>query len=105
MQPIYDIKAHPIRDGLIFSGSADKSIRLWNVWTGTVAAIFGGEGGHIDAVLSMDVNMAGTLMVSTGFDTYVKVRLCFDLSHVIIHQSFPFYSYFINFPSIFRYGI
>eukprot|EP01034_Spumella_vulgaris_P038051 gene38051-46956_t len=73
LQPIYDIKSHPTRDGLVFSGSADKSIRLWNIWTGTVAAIFGGEGGHIDAVLSMDVNMAGTLMVSTGFDTYVKV--------------------------------
>ena len=74
LQPIYDVKSHPTKDGMVFTASADKSVRLWNIWTGTVAAICGGEGGHIDAVLSMDVNMAGTLMVSTGFDTYVKVN-------------------------------
>lgn len=70
---IDDLCVHPIDTNLILSASKDESIRLWNIKTATCIAVFAGEGGHRDDVLSIDIHPLGNCFVSGGMDTSVKI--------------------------------
>lgn len=51
---VNDVKAHPLRPHLLLTASKDESCRLWNVDSGACVAIFAGEFGHRNEVLSVD---------------------------------------------------
>jgi len=51
----------------------DLSIRLWNIKTNILVAIFSGVEGHRDEVLSLDVNFSSTMLVSSSIDHSLKV--------------------------------
>ncbi|CAM9611059.1 unnamed protein product [Phaeothamnion confervicola] len=70
---VNDLRFHPVDPGLLFSASKDESVRLWNVRTRTCVAIFAGDRGHRDEVLSIDVHMLGHWLVSSGMDNTVKL--------------------------------
>ena len=46
---VYDVSFHPLHPSLLFSGSADESIRLWHVLSRDCIAVFAGSQGHRDA--------------------------------------------------------
>jgi polycomb protein EED len=90
---INELRFSPSNKALLFSASKDESVRLWNVRSGCCIAIFAGEQGHRDEVLSIvsfaalasllspislfsfaqDVHMRGHLLASSGMDTTVKL--------------------------------
>jgi polycomb protein EED len=70
---INELRTHPIDEGLIFSASRDQSIRLWNIRSMTCVAVFGGEKGHRDDVLCIDVHMLGSCLASSSIDTSIKI--------------------------------
>ncbi|CAG8553280.1 12384_t:CDS:2 [Gigaspora rosea] len=77
VREINEIKFHPRKPSLLFSASKDFSIRLWNVVTCMPIAIFGGECGHREPVLSIDVHLSGDFLASSGMDHAVKIwSLC-----------------------------
>lgn len=67
---IHELKVHPVDDSLIISCSKDESIRLWNIRTSVCVAIFAGDKGHRDEVLSCDFHPLGKCFVSAGIDTW-----------------------------------
>ncbi len=70
---IDDLCTHPVDTNLVLSASKDESIRLWNIQTATCIAVFAGEGGHRDDVLSIDIHPLGNCFVSGGMDTSIKI--------------------------------
>ena len=70
---VYDLRTHPIDDGLILSASADESIRLWNLRTSVCIAVFAGSGGHRHSVIALDFHSLGNTFVSSGMDTSIKI--------------------------------
>ncbi len=70
---VNELRTHPLDDGMVFSASRDLSLRLWNVRTMTMIAIFGGEKGHRDDIVSMDIHLLGNCMVSSSIDTSIKI--------------------------------
>ncbi|CAI2184116.1 17098_t:CDS:2 [Funneliformis geosporum] len=89
MQEINEIKFHPKDRSLLFSASKDFSIRLWNLKTMRPVVIFGGECGHREPVLSIDVHLSGDFLVSSGMDHAVKIwTLCTPVIKHTIESSF-----------------
>ncbi|KAJ8602478.1 hypothetical protein CTAYLR_001209 [Chrysophaeum taylorii] len=70
---INDARAHPVDGALLLTASKDESVRLWNIRTGTCVAVFAGDRGHRDEVLSVDVHALGGVFCSAGMDNTVKV--------------------------------
>lgn len=70
---INDLKVHPIDNALILSASKDESIRLFNIKTSVLIAIFSGMKGHRDEVLSIDIHLEGNCFVSSGMDNTIKI--------------------------------
>ncbi|CAG8576270.1 2578_t:CDS:2 [Scutellospora calospora] len=77
VREINEIKFHPRKPSLLFSASKDFSVRLWNVMTCMPIVVFGGECGHREPVLSIDVHLSGDFLASSGMDHAVKIwSLC-----------------------------
>ena len=71
--PINEIRVHPVDNQLCLSSSKDESIRLWNLKTSICIAIFAGDKGHRDEVLSVDFHPLGTCFASAGMDNSIKI--------------------------------
>ena len=71
--PINEIRIHPVDNQLCLSSSKDESVRLWNLKTSVCVAIFAGEKGHRDEVLSIDFHPLGTCFASAGMDNSIKI--------------------------------
>lgn len=70
---INDLCFHPVDAALLLTASKDESIRLWNTRTAVCVAIFAGDRGHRDEVLSVDAHVQGGAFCSSGMDNTVKV--------------------------------
>lgn len=70
---ILDVTTHSVDTNLIFSASKDESVRLWNIKTQVCIAIFAGEKGHRNDVLSVAVHPVGNIVASSGMDNSVKL--------------------------------
>ncbi|RGB27497.1 WD40-repeat-containing domain protein [Rhizophagus diaphanus] len=86
---VNEIKFHPRDPSLLFSASKDFSIRLWNLKTMQPVVVFGGDRGHREPVLSIDVHLTGDFLVSSGMDNAVKIwTLCTPIIKNTIESSY-----------------
>lgn len=70
---IINLLNHPIYEHIIFSCSADTTIRMWDLRTNQTSIIFGGLCGHEDLVLCFDISQDGQWLVSGGSDNCIKI--------------------------------
>lgn len=70
---VNDLQVHPADPSLMLSASQDESVRLWNLMTGQLVAMFAGQAGHRDDVLALSVHPAGRCFASAGMDNSVKL--------------------------------
>jgi polycomb protein EED len=70
---VNDLRIHPVDENMLLSCSTDESIRLWNISKAVCIAIFAGNKGHRDNVLSIDFHPLGNCFASAGMDTSIKI--------------------------------
>lgn len=70
---INDLKIHPTNPNLVSSASKDHSIRLWNLKSKVLIALFSGTEGHRDQVLTISFDMHGNQIWSGGMDHSIKI--------------------------------
>jgi WD40 repeat protein len=72
---------------MVLSASADESVRLWNVVTGLLLAVFSGDHGHSCEVLRVSWSTYyPDLFASSGVDSSVRIWglhqvCCFRVQH------------------------
>jgi len=70
---INELQFHPRDRALLFSASADESIRLWHTGLAQCLATFTGGEGHRDAVVTLDIRLDGALLATGSIDGTVKL--------------------------------
>ena len=70
---INDIQAHPRDPNLVLTASKDESVRLWTLEGCRCVAIFAGDQGHRDEVLSIAWHANGRKFASAGVDNSIKI--------------------------------
>ena len=75
---INEVQFHPRDRALLFSASADESIRLWHTGTAECLATFSGDGGHLDAVVTLDVRLDGAFLATGSIDGTIKLWSLLD---------------------------
>ncbi|CAM9107506.1 unnamed protein product, partial [Heterosigma akashiwo] len=68
---VNDARWHPVDPALLLTASKDETLRLWHAPAGQCVAVFSGERGHRDEVLSCDFHPLGHALA--GMDNSVKV--------------------------------
>lgn len=67
----------------------DYTVRLWNISTRVVVAVFGGAEGHRAEVLHGDVSLTGDCMLSASMDHTIKMwRLDTPELETAVRESF-----------------
>ena len=69
--PVYEIAMHATDSDLVFTCSKDESLGLWSLSQNRRVAIFAGDQGHRDAVLSLDVS--DQWLLSSGMDNTIRL--------------------------------
>ena len=67
------LKFCPVNEWILLSTSFDSSCRLWNLRSGSCIAIFTGEEGHRDVVMTGAWHPLGNKIVSGGHDNLIKI--------------------------------
>ncbi len=69
------MKSHPKERDLLVSCSEDLSIKLWKATEDSMQClyVFAGEFGHKGPVLSVDFDLSGQFLASSGMDYFCKV--------------------------------
>ena len=67
------LAVHPRDSTLLLSASKDESIRMWNLQTGTMVAVFAGIKGHRGEVIGVDFDRSGRKFVSCGLDYSIRI--------------------------------
>jgi polycomb protein EED len=70
---IYDLKVSPTDENLLLSASVDESIRLWNLRAFACVAIFAGQHGHVEFILSLSWHASGERFASSGKDQSIRL--------------------------------
>lgn len=70
---INEIKVHHTDLFLLLTASQDHTVKLWNIYTNVLVAIFAGSDGHKSEVISIDFNLTHPVIVSGGLDYAIKV--------------------------------
>ncbi|GAQ88098.1 hypothetical protein KFL_004000010 [Klebsormidium nitens] len=84
---VNDLRVHPRNRFWLLSGAKDESVRMWNLKSGVMIAIFGGDEGHRGDVLSVDFHVklpehdpqtgeelpVRPIIVSCGMDKTVRI--------------------------------
>ena len=70
---IYDLKVSPSDSFLLLSASVDESIRMWNLHSFACVAIFAGQHGHREAILSVSWHPTGKRFASSGMDKSIRL--------------------------------
>lgn len=70
---VFDLKRSPADEWMILSGSADQSIRCWNLRTASCIAMFAGNEGHLGGVISVSWHVSGMKFASSGLDNAVRL--------------------------------
>ncbi|KNC56452.1 polycomb protein eed [Thecamonas trahens ATCC 50062] len=110
---VHELRVHPLDDCLLFSASEDHSARLWNVQTERTVAIFGGDGGHVSEMLTLDIHPDGTEMATGSMDRSVRVwqlntvRLlrAMEASYKAEDPSRPWKAVFVSHPAFWSFRI
>ena len=76
--PVNQIRRHPCKASIFFTASADNTSRMWSVSSPNCLAIFGGDSGHKDQVLSVDIHHDGGKIATSSIDGTIKI---WDLSN------------------------
>jgi polycomb protein EED len=78
------------------SASRDMSVRLWNLSSGECVAVFAGDAGHRDDVLTADFHSSGERIISGGVDHAVniwsitpEIKRALALSYLPTHARTP----------------